>query len=182
MLTQQRKTELDEVFSLVYEELKRIASSVRKGNPNAPLNTTALVHEAWLKLQRSVGVKYESPAHLKAIVARAMRQILLDTLRRSAAMKRGGAGEAVLVPLDEVDPPQAPMEVDVLALEIALRKLTKMSPRQAGVVECRFYGRMTVHETAEALSVSPASVERDWRATRAWLAVELPGRRSGGKT
>ncbi len=179
MFAQGQQEDLNEVFSVVYEELKRIAAAVRRSQPGASLNTTALVHEAWLKLQKADGLRYESHGHLKAITARAMRQILLDNARRSMAGKRGGAGETILVSLDEATVSQPAPEVDLIALEMALCRLAGMNQRQADVVQCRFYGSMTVGETAEALGISEASAERDWRFARAWLATELRSRRQG---
>jgi RNA polymerase sigma-70 factor, ECF subfamily len=169
----ERNRELNEVFSLVYEELRRLASYIRRGRPESTLNTTALVHEAWLKLQASKSLQYESEAHFKWIAARAIRQILLDAARRREARKRGGAGEAILVTLDASVGIKPTCDEEIIAIERSLHKLEEMSPRQAHVVECRFYGSMTVQQTAEALSVSASVVERDWRAARAWLAAEL---------
>lgn len=166
-------SELNDVLSLVYEELKRLASYIRRSQPGATLNTTGLVHEAWLKLQNSSSLQFESEAHFKAIAARAMRQILVDAARRREARKRGGAGEAILVTLDASVGVKPTCDEDVIALETTLHKLKEMNPRQAQVVECRFFGSMSVEETAKALGISKSVVERDWRAARAWLASVL---------
>jgi RNA polymerase sigma-70 factor, ECF subfamily len=171
--------DLNEVFSLVYEELKRLGSYIRRGQPGATLNTTALVHEAWLKLKASKSLEFKSEAHFKHIAAKAMRQILVDAARRRAAKKRGGAGEAILVPMDFSVGASPTTSAEIIALETALQTLERMSPRQVNVIECRFYGAMTVEQTAEALEISTASVERDWRTARAWLASTLEPAASG---
>ena len=165
--------DLNEVFSLVYEELKRLGSYIRRGQQGATLNTTALVHEAWIKLKASKSLEFKSEAHFKHIAAKAMRQILVDAARRRDARKRGGAGEAIMVPLDFTIGVRPTTGAEIIALETALHKLEQMSPRQLNVIECRFYGSMTVEQTAEALEISTASVERDWRTARAWLAAVL---------
>jgi RNA polymerase sigma factor, TIGR02999 family len=173
MLEGQQQAELNEIFSLVYEELKRIAASIRRSQLNPYLNTTTLVHEAWLKLQNSPSLRFQSDAHFKAIAAKAMRQILVDAARRREARKRGGAGEAILITLDSSVGIKPSCDEEILALEEALHKLEEMSPRQAKVVECRFFGSMSVDQTAEALDVSASVVERDWRAAKAWLGAML---------
>lgn len=169
----ERNQDMNEVFSLVYEELKRLASYIRRSQPGATLNTTGLVHEAWLKLQNSSSLQFESDAHFKAIAAKAMRQILVDAARRREARKRGGAGEAILVTLDASVGIKPTCDEEIIALETALRRLEEMSPRQAKVIECRYFGTMTVEQTAEALGVSASVIERDWRAAKAWLASVL---------
>jgi len=169
----ERKQELNEVFSLVYEELKRLASHIRRGHAGETLNTTALVHEAYLKLRASKSLQYESEAHFKWIAAKAMRQILVDAARRRETRKRGGAGEAILVTLDASVGIKPTCDEEIIALEMALQKLEEMCPRQAKVVECRYFGTMTVEQTAEALGVSASVVERDWRTAKAWLASVL---------
>jgi RNA polymerase sigma factor (TIGR02999 family) len=162
---------LDALFSAAYEELRRLASSVRRDDPSATLNPTALVHEAWLKLAGSPGVAPASPLHFKRIAARAMRQILVDAARRRNAQKRG-AGVA-FVTFDESLHAGASSADDVLALDAALEQLARVSPRQATMVESRFFGGLDARETAELLEVSEATVLRDWRAAKAWLAQEL---------
>ncbi len=162
---------LDHVFSLAYEELRRLASSVRRSDPGASLSPTTLVNEAWLRLAATPSVANTSPLHFKRIAARAMRQVLVDVARRRHAEKRGGA-DAIMVTLD--DHVHAPANGDeLLALDEALDALAVLNPRQAQMVECRFFGGLEVQETAELLGVSEATVLRDWRAARAWLAAEL---------
>lgn len=163
---------LDDIFSLVYEELRRLASYIRRREPNITISSTALVHEAWMKLKDSPRVGATSVPHFKAIAARAMRQVLVDEARRRHAQKRGGR-ERVFVTLDESAERMVSCDEELLALESALRQLTQMNARQAQLVECRFFGGLNVAETAELLGVSPSAVERDWRAARAWLAGRI---------
>jgi RNA polymerase sigma factor (TIGR02999 family) len=162
---------LDHLFSAAYEELRRLASCVRRDDPSATLSPTALVHEAWLKLAGSPGVAGLSQLHFKRIAARAMRQVLIEAARRRKALKRGG-GEA-LVTFDEALDARAECAEDVLALDAALDALARIQPRQAAMVESRFFGGLDVSDTARLLGVSEATVLRDWRAAKAWLAVEL---------
>jgi RNA polymerase sigma factor (TIGR02999 family) len=162
---------LDELFSAAYEELRRLASLVRSDDRRASLNTTTLVNEAWLKLARAPRFKALSHLHFKRIAARAMRQILVEAARRRKADKRGG-GDLTFVTFDESAIAVKSID-DVLALDAALKDLAKVSPRQAEMVECRFFGGLDVTETSELLDVSEATVLRDWRAAKAWLASEL---------
>jgi len=161
---------LDDLFSVVYEELRRIASFVRKGEAHATISSTGLVHEAWLKLKLSPAFAAESPAHFKAIAANAMRQVLVDEARRRGARKRGGSGETIFVSLDDAALAAGSSDEELLVLDADLKELARLSPRQAQVVVDRFFGGMSVAETAEVLGVSESAVERDWRAARAWLA------------
>jgi RNA polymerase sigma-70 factor, ECF subfamily len=171
LLTDRRA--IDDLFSLTYEELRRLASSVKRGDPGATLNPTALVNEAWLKLANSPGLASASRLHFKRIAARAMRQVLVQAARRRNADKRGG-GEAVhMVTFDESLPSTANSGKEVLALDSALRELARLQPRQALMVESRFFGGCDISETAALLGVSEATVLRDWRAVKAWLAHAL---------
>jgi RNA polymerase sigma factor (TIGR02999 family) len=163
---------LDHLFSVTYEELRRLASSVRRGDPSATLNPTALVNEAWVKLAGSPHVAAASRLHFKRIAARAMRQILVEAARRRHARKRGGA-EVVAVAFDESLHQPLSYGDDLVALDTALDALARLEPRQATMVESRFFGGLDVTETAALLGVSEATVLRDWRAARAWLAHEL---------
>jgi RNA polymerase sigma factor (TIGR02999 family) len=168
---------IDHLFSLVYEELRRLASLVRRGEANASISSTALLHEAWMRLRDSPPLASKSLAHFKAIAARAMRQVLVDEARRRTARKRGGAGEAVFVAFDDADRGAASnfaaTDEELLALDAAIRDLATRSPRQAQMVECRFFGGLSVTETASVLGVSESAIERDWRAAKAWLAVRI---------
>lgn len=175
-MEQTGRPDLDALFSQAYEELRRLAAAVRSDDPAATLNPTALVHEAWLKIVQSPPGSPVSLLHFKRIAARAMRQVLVEAARRRKAAKRGG-GQA-LVTFDERIPAQPGSADEVLALDRALEGLARISPRQAALVESRFFGGLDVLETAEVLGVSEATVMRDWRAARAWLANELQD--SGG--
>ena len=163
---------LDQLFSATYEELRRLASSVRHGDPSVTLTPTALVNEAWLKLTNSPGFAPMSRLHFKRIAARAMRQLLIEAARRRNASKRGG-GVDITVIFDDSLQEKPACGRDLLALDIALEELATMNPRQALMVECRFFGGLDVSETAGLLEVSEATVLRDWRAAKAWLAHEL---------
>jgi RNA polymerase sigma factor (TIGR02999 family) len=163
---------LDDLFSLTYEELRRLASSVSRGDPSATLNPTALVNEAWLKLASSPDFAMTSRLHFKRIAARAMRQVLVEAARRRHADKRGG-GEDVTIAFDESLAQTATCGKELLALDTALEELTRLEPRQALMVESRFFGGLDITETAALLDVSEATVLRDWRAAKAWLAHEL---------
>jgi RNA polymerase sigma factor (TIGR02999 family) len=162
---------LDELFSATYEELRRLASAVRRGDPSATLSPTALVNEAWLKLRESPHVARTSPAHFRRIAARAMRQVLVEAARRRQADKRGG--DAPVVTFDDSLHHPGNGAEDLLALDHALNDLARLEPRQASLVEYRFFGGLEVAEAAQLLDVSEATALRDWRAARAWLAAEL---------
>ena len=166
---------MDRLFSATYEELRRLASSVRRDDPSATLNPTALVNEAWLKLAGSPEITTESRLHFKRIAARAMRQVLVEAARRRHARKRGGP-DAAFVTFDDALDGSAESEAGseaLLALDAALDALARLNPRQARMIESRFFGGLDVAETAELLGVSEATVMRDWRAARAWLAMEV---------
>jgi RNA polymerase sigma factor (TIGR02999 family) len=162
---------LDRLFSAAYEELRRLASAVQRNDPGRTLTPTALVNEAWFKLADSPELAGRSPLHFKRVAARAMRQVLIEAARRRTAQKRGG--RSPLVTFDESSTPIASDAEQVLALDSALRDLARLQPRQAQVVESRFFGGLQVAETAAVLGVSEATILRDWRAARAWLAHEL---------
>jgi RNA polymerase sigma-70 factor, ECF subfamily len=163
---------LNYLFSATYEELRRLASSVRRGDPSATLNPTALVNEAWMKMAKSPEIAATSPLHFKRIAARAMRQILIEAARRRNARKRGG-GRDVTVSFDDSYQKAPSCGEDLLRLDRALDELARMNPRQAALVESRFFGGLDIPETATLLNVSEATVLRDWRAAKAWLAHEL---------
>ena len=175
---------LDELFSVTYEELRRLASSVKRSDQSVTLTPTALVNEAWLKLANSPRFASTSRLHFKRIAARAcdgvvlwntdraMRQVLVEAARRRNAEKRGGP-DAVVVPIDDARDGAALAGKDLLALARALDELARLEPRQALMVESRFFGGLDIIETAELLDVSEATILRDWRAAKAWLAHEL---------
>jgi RNA polymerase sigma factor (TIGR02999 family) len=162
---------LDDLFSAAYEELRRLASSVRRGDPSATLNPTALVNEAWLKLAGSPGVASTSRLHFKRIAARAMRQLLIEAARRRHADKRGS--DVTVITFDESLAPAATCARDLAALDAALDELAQVEPRQALMVESRFFGGFDIRETAALLGVSEATILRDWRAAKAWLGHTL---------
>jgi RNA polymerase sigma factor (TIGR02999 family) len=164
---------LDDLFSLAYEELRRLASSVRRGDPSATLSPTALVNEAWLKLANSPSLASASRLHFKRIAARAMRQLLVEAARRRNAHKRGGNDGFELITFDESLMQSAKCGSELLALDSALEELARVQPRQALMVESRFFGGLDITETAHLLGVSEATILRDWRAAKAWLAHAL---------
>jgi RNA polymerase sigma factor (TIGR02999 family) len=169
--TPEERRVLDELFSLTYEELRRMASSVRRNDARATLNPTALVNEAWLKLGNSPHLASTSPLHFKRIAARAMRQVLIEAARRRNADKRGSG--AVFVTFDDRLDHMPSHAKELLALDRALDELAQLQPRQASMVESRFFGGLEVPEIAQLLEVSEATILRDWRAAKAWLAHKL---------
>jgi RNA polymerase sigma factor (TIGR02999 family) len=172
------RQEFDELFSLAYEELRRLACSVKRGDPGNTLSPTALVNETWLKLAKSPAVRAESPLHFKRIAARAMRQLLVEAARRRKARKRGD-GEVLYVTFDDsfAGPPNTGNEI--LILDEALLELARVAPRQAAIIESRFFGGLDIAEISVLFDVSEATVMRDWRAAKAWLGHRL--QRNGRK-
>ena len=170
--TPEERQELDYLFSVTYEELRRLASTVRRGDPSATLSPTALVNEAWIKLAASPRFAATSRLHFKRIAARAMRQLLIEAARRRNALKRGG-GDNWTVTFDDPVHEAASTGAELLALDTALSELARVNPRQALMVESRFFGGLDSAEAAEMLGVSEATILRDWRAAKAWLAREL---------
>jgi RNA polymerase sigma factor (TIGR02999 family) len=166
------REDLDALFDATYAELRRLASAVRRGDPSHTLNPTALVHEVWIKLAASPEIASTSRLHFKRIAARAMRQVLVEAARRRKAAKRGGA-DAVFVTFDDQLHANPSTADDLLGLDEALEVLARVEPRQAMIVESRFFAGLDVAETAELVGVSEATILRDWRAARAWLAAEL---------
>lgn len=160
---------LDELFSVTYEELRRLASTVKRSGSSVTLSPTALVNEAWLKLANSRTFSTTSPLHFKRIAARAMRQVLVEAARRRHAQKRGEGIAFVTLDVEGV----GSSERDLLRLDEVLSELEQLEPRQAMVVESRFFGGMDVGETAEMLEVSESTVHREWRVARAWLKHRL---------
>ncbi|MGB9073786.1 MAG: ECF-type sigma factor [Terriglobales bacterium] len=175
--TAQERQALDQLFSLAYEELRRLASSVKRGDPSITLSPTALVNEAWLKLAKQPGIAATSRLHFKRIAARAMRQLLIEAARRRNAHKRGGDGVAIFVSFDDSVDGAAVGGEDLLTLDTALTELARLSPRQALIVESRFFGGLEVSEISSLIGVSEATILRDWRAAKAWLGHAL--RRDG---
>jgi RNA polymerase sigma factor (TIGR02999 family) len=172
-----RREALEELFPLVYDELRELAHWQRQSwKGDETLNTTALVHEAYLKLvdQRRAG--WDTEAHFLAAAARAIRHILINYARDRRAQKRGGDWQRVSLVEQEIVGLPAPSdswEDRVGALEDALQRLTTLSERQARIVECRFFGGMTVEQTAKALGLSTPTVVRGWSMAQAWLRATL---------
>jgi RNA polymerase sigma-70 factor (ECF subfamily) len=167
---------LDELTPLVYEELrKQAARYLRRERPGHTLQTTALIHETYLKLVDAQDVEWQSRAHFFAIAANLMRRILVDHARRRDAHKRGG--DQVRLPLDEALAIAEESHVDLLALDEALDRLAAFHAQQARVVELRFFSGLSVEEAAAALGVSPRTVKSDWALARAWLRREIGRKR-----
>jgi len=165
---------LDRLTPLVYEELRHQATRyLRRERPGHTLQTTALIHEAYLRLIDAKDVNWQSRAHFFAIAANLMRRVLVEHARRRDSDKRGGS--QVRVQLDEALAVADETDVDLLAIDEALNRLTTIDPQQARVVELRFFSGLTVEETAAALGVSPKTVKRDWSVARAWLRREIGG-------
>lgn len=162
---------LDHLFSSTYEELRRLAHTVRAGKTADSLSTTELVNESYLKLVRSLRIEPESRLHFKRIAARAMRQVLIEAARRRSAGKRGGG--QVMVTVDEGLEGATVSPEELIALDLALKDLAQLNARQATIVECRFFGGLELAEIAMLLDVSEATIQRDWRVAKAWLGREL---------
>jgi RNA polymerase sigma factor (TIGR02999 family) len=164
----------ERLFHLLYGELRRQAGRyMRRERPGHTLQPSGLVHEAFLRLAGSPGLDWQSRGQFFAIAARVMRQVLVDHARRRGAAKRAGWH----VTLDEGDAATVPL--DVLDLERALEELVALDPRQARVVELRFFGGLDVDETAQLLGLSPRTVKREWQTARAWLQHRLLGGAGG---
>lgn len=166
---------VDELLPLVYDELRRMAHRhLARERRQRTLSTTGLVHEAYLKLVDQERAPVKSRAYFFAAAAHAMRQVLVDAARRRGRVKRGG-GEVPL-DLDDFEVAVDDFAAELSDLDEALDRLAALFPRQARVVECRFFGGLSVEETAEALELAPRTVKRDWSLARAWLYRELRGR------
>jgi RNA polymerase sigma factor (TIGR02999 family) len=165
---------LDRLVPEVYGELRRLAHHfMRSERPGHPLQTTALVNEAYLRMVDVTRVSWQNRAHFFAVAAQMMRRVLVDAARERDAQKRGG--DIRFVPLEDAEAPGADRAVDLVALDEALDALARFDPRKARVVELRYFGGLDVAETAEVLEVSPDTVMRDWKMARLWLFRELQG-------
>jgi RNA polymerase sigma factor (TIGR02999 family) len=166
---------VDRLMAILYDELRGIASRQLRGErPDHTLETTALVHEAYVKLVGLDRINWQNRAHFLAVASQAMRRVLVDYAVSRRAQKRGGVRRKVS--LDGIDDPAQAQPVETLvALDTALHRLEQIDPRLSRVVECRYFGGMSVEEAAEALHVSPATIKRDWSVARAWLTRELQG-------
>ncbi|HEV8337976.1 MAG TPA: sigma-70 family RNA polymerase sigma factor [Candidatus Polarisedimenticolia bacterium] len=158
----------NELFSLVYRDLRAIAHrALKRGRPDQTLKTTALVHEAYLRLVDQSRADWQDRGHFFSVAATAMRHILIDYARNRHAKKRGGGA----IPI-ELDEPLLRVEArgeELIALDAAITRLSEMSPRLGRVVELRFFGGLSVEETAEVLELAPRTVKRDWRIAKAFL-------------
>lgn len=163
---------VDDVFSLVYEELRRVAASIRKNEMHSTLSATALVHEAWLRMKDSPQVASTTPLHFKRIAARVIRQVLIEAARERNAQKRGGA-EARRVTLDESLQAAEISMVELLQIDESLRLLEEVDARQAQLAELKIFSELSNPEIATAMGISLATVERDWRAAKAWLKMQF---------
>ena len=162
----------DKLMTVVYAELRRLAAHYLRGErPDHTLQPTALVNEAYLQLIDQKGHRWQNRAHFIGVAAQLMRRILVDHARAHGALKRGG--QQAKVPLDEAFVMSAERSDELLAVDEALTRLATHDPQQSKVVELRFFGGLSVEETAEALGISPATVKRDWNVARAWLYREL---------
>ena len=168
---------LDDLIPLVYRELKRLARQHMRGRERETLQTTALVHEAYIRLVDLSSVRWQDRAHFFAMAAQIMRGILVDAARARRSQKRGGLlpriGASTNVDLDQIPDMGSGRAEEILAIHEALECLAKMDARQAQVVEMRFFGGLTVDETAAVLKISPQSVMRDWKLAKAWLRREI---------
>jgi RNA polymerase sigma factor (TIGR02999 family) len=178
-LTAGKEHAFDELLPLVERELRRRAAGyMRRERQNHTLQPTALVNEAFLRLVDQRNVRWQNRAHFFAVASQAMRRILVDHARSHQRAKRGGPAPAVT--LDEAMIASEERSIDLLALDHALERLAALDERQARVVEMRFFGGLSVEETAEILDISPATVKREWSMARAWLHSELSGRSPRG--
>ncbi len=167
---------LDELMPLVYDELRGLASAyLARERQGHTLQTTALVHEAYLKLVDQRRVQWQNRAHFFGVAAQMMRRILVSHARAHSAKKRGQG--APPLSLDKAPEVSAKPKVDLVALDEALDRLTEIDPRQGRVVELRFFGGLSIEEAGEVLSLSPATVGREWRMAKAWLYKEFGARR-----
>jgi RNA polymerase sigma factor (TIGR02999 family) len=167
---------LEDLLPIVYEELRRIARShLRQHRPNHTLQTTAVVHEAYMRLAEQRSVRIENRAHFLGIAAQLMRWILVDYERKRRAAKRG-SGVTPLTLDDSMGTPRANgTSVDLLALNEALDRLATLDSQQSQIIELRYFGGLSIEDTSEFLGISPATVKRAWASARAWLLREMRG-------
>jgi RNA polymerase sigma-70 factor (ECF subfamily) len=169
-----RQEAFDQLFTLVYDELRMLASGyMRRERSDHTLQTTALVNEAYLKLVGQKSYKIENRLHFFAVAARVMRQILIDYARARGSSWRGGG--ATKLSLDEVAILSEERAVELIALDEALKEMAQIDARQSQIVELRFFGGLTLAETARFLNVSPDTVTRDWNMAKAWLYRRING-------
>ena len=168
-----RREALDDLMPIVYADLRRVAAGyMRREAAGHALQPTALVHEAYVRLVDQKQVKWRNRAHFFGVAAVLMRRILVDHARRRRAEKRGGDWERVTLAGDEVAA-DTHKEIDVLALDEALERLAQFDPQQERIVELRYFGGLTIDETAEVVGISAATVVREWTIAKAWLRADL---------
>ncbi|MFN0109524.1 MAG: sigma-70 family RNA polymerase sigma factor [Blastocatellia bacterium] len=169
------KDALDSLLPLIYNELRRVAGSyLHRDRPGHTLQATALVNEAFLRLIDQNQINWQNRAHFFGAAANLMRQILIQHARANHAAKRGGERQKLY--LDEAGDVAQSNDLDLVALDDALRDLEAVAPRQCRIVELRYFGGLNIEETAEALSISPATVKREWTMAKAWLRREISHR------
>ena len=168
------ETALEQLTPLVHDELHRLAHQhMRREGPGHILQTSALINEAYLRLVDQPQIRWENRGHFFGIAARLMRRILVDDARKRNSEKRGGS--LIHVPLDEAASIAQEQAANVAALDEALQRLETIDERQGQIVELRFFGGLSIEQTAEVLKVSPGTVMRDWTFARAWLRIEMNG-------
>jgi len=174
-LTDGNQEVVNQILPHIYDELRRLASSyLRRERSNHTLQPTALVHEAYMKLIDQSRVKWQNRAHFFGIAAQVMRRILMDHARKHTAEKRGG--EAELLPIEEeILIVSHDKSAELIALDDALQQLSEIDERKAKIVELRYFGGLSIEETAEVLGVSVPTINREWRMAKAWLYSEITG-------
>ncbi|HXI92082.1 MAG TPA: sigma-70 family RNA polymerase sigma factor [Blastocatellia bacterium] len=169
------KQALDRLMPLVYDELHRMASRyLRREREGHTLQTTALINEAYLRIVDQNRVNWQNRAHFFGVAAQMMRRILVDHARSHLYAKRGGGAQKLT--LDEAIATPQERDLDLVALDDALTALAEIDPQQSRIIELRFFGGLTIEETAEVLNISPATVKRDWNMAKAWLYGEISNR------
>jgi len=169
------KKALEALMPMVYGELHRLAKRyLRRERSDHTLQSTALVHEAYLRMVDQKGMQWQNRAHFFAVAAQMIRRILVDHARTHNAEKRGGG--ALKLELDEAIGVPQRRDLNLVALDDAMNTLAEMDPQQGRIVELRFFGGLSIEETAEVLGISPATVKRDWAVAKAWLYRDLSGR------
>lgn len=169
------KAALDKLMPLIHEELRRLAHHyMSRERPSHTLQTSALVNEAYLRLVNRKGVHWQNRAHFFAIAAQLMRSILVDHARSHAYAKRGGGAHKI--ELDEAMIVSEERAAEVVALDDVLKELADIDPQQSRIVELRFFGGLTIEETAEVVHLSPATIKREWSTAKAWLYHQLSNR------
>jgi RNA polymerase sigma factor (TIGR02999 family) len=161
----------EKLFPLVYDQLRRIARQCLAGQQNHTLQSTALVHEAYVRLVGNSSIRWNDRIHFFAVAAKLMRRILVDHARMKHAKKRGGGCQTLL--LNEEVAVAKHREIDLIALDDALNTLAVLDERQSRLVELRFFAGLSIDETSEAMDISPATVKREWATARLWLLREM---------